>query len=145
MNRPSRDLGRRTFLKMVGCAAAANACGSGPAGPADVGDVAAGNVQTLAPGSLNAVPGQPVCVGRDAGGVYAMTLICTHQGCEIGSVSAGGLFCGCHGSAFDAHGNVVRGPASTSLAHFAVSADMSGNLTVHTGTEVAADTRLTVG
>jgi Rieske Fe-S protein len=110
-----------------------------------VGDISAGSAAALTEGSLNVISGNPACVGRDAKGIYAMTLVCTHQGCDIGqqgAVSAQGIYCACHGSEFDADGNVVRGPAIAALAHFAVSADSSGNLTVHTGTEVDPGTRL---
>ncbi len=137
---------RRVFLELVGGCVAASACSSSsPASPANVGDVAAGNVSSLSVASLKAIPGAPACVGRDANGVYAMTLTCTHQGCDIGTdgtVSAEGLRCGCHGSAFDVDGNVVNGPATAPLAHLAVTVDASGDLTVHTGTEVDASTRL---
>jgi Rieske Fe-S protein len=88
-----------------------------------------------------------LCIGRDAGGVYAMTLTCTHAGCDIGetgTVSPQGLFCGCHGSEFDANGNVVRGPASLPLDHFAVTNDASGNLTINSDLVVSATDRLTV-
>ena len=88
-----------------------------------------------------------MCIGRDSGGVYAMTLTCTHAGCDIGqtgSVGPQGLFCGCHGSEFDANGSVVRGPASRPLDHFAVTADSAGNLTIHGGQTVSAGTRLAV-
>lgn len=98
-------------------------------------------------GSLRAVSNEPVCIGRDANGVYAMTLTCTHAGCDIGtegSVSPQGLFCGCHGSAFDANGAVVRGPATQPLDHFAVTVDSSGDLTIHGGQTVAASQRLSV-
>lgn len=136
---------RRTFLKLLGSTAAANACTTGGVPPAAVGNVAAGNESSLSDPSLKAVAGQPVCIGRDAKGIYAMTLICTHQGCDMGqagTVSASGLFCRCHGSAFDANGNVVGGPAPSPLAHFAVSADAAGNLTVNTDMEVDPATRL---
>jgi cytochrome b6-f complex iron-sulfur subunit len=132
-------------LKILGGAAAANACTAGGVPPAQVGNVSAGNASDLSIGALRAIPGEPVCIGRDANGVYAMTLICTHQGCDIGqngTVSPSGLYCACHGSAFDVNGSVVRGPAPSPLAHFAVSADASGNLTVHTGTEVDPSSRL---
>jgi cytochrome b6-f complex iron-sulfur subunit len=138
---------RRVFLELVGGCVAASACSSSPASPADVGDVAAGNESALSVDSLSAIPGVPACIGRDAMGVYAMTLTCTHEGCdmgETGTVSAQGLHCGCHGSEFDVDGNVVTGPATTPLAHFAVSADAAGELTVHTGSEVDASTRLAV-
>ena len=129
----------------AGAAAAASACSSAGVGPAQVGDVPAGNVSQLAVGSLQKVGIEPVCIGRDKAGVYAMTLTCTHAGCDMGqngSVSGQGLFCGCHGSVFDANGNVVRGPATQPLDHFAVTADASGNLTVRGGQIVDAGQRL---
>lgn len=151
MVRPSDRMGRRRFLVLAGAsvgAAGAVACGSAAAvAPASVGDVPAGNVSSLPAGSLRVVQGEPVCIGRDSGGVYAMTLTCTHAGCDIGAtgdVSASGLLCGCHGSRFDANGNVVSGPAPSPLDHFAVTADASGNLTIHGGQVVDAAQRLPV-
>lgn len=115
--------------------------------PAPVGDVPAGNVSALAVGALQPIDGQPVCIGRDARGVYAMTLTCTHAGCDIaatGSVDASGLQCGCHGARFDTDGNVLRGPAPAPLDHFAVTMDMQGNLMIHGGEIVSQDQRLEV-
>jgi Rieske Fe-S protein len=112
-----------------------------------VGDVEAGEVSQVAIGSLTVVGTEPVCIGRDAAGVYAMTLTCTHAGCDIGqrgTVSAQGLICGCHGSEFDANGNVTRGPATKPLDHFDVSVDASGHLTIHGDQIVAAGQRLMV-
>ena len=149
MGSPTYRIGRRRFLVLAGASvgAAGVACGSGPVEPASVGDVPAGNVSSLPVGSLNAVGGQPVCIGRDSRGAYAMTLTCTHAGCDIGTmgdVSPSGLLCGCHGSRFDANGNVVSGPAPAPLDHFAVTVDGSGNLTIHGGQVVDAGTRLAV-
>ncbi|MFI5300880.1 MAG: Rieske (2Fe-2S) protein [Polyangiales bacterium] len=139
---------RRVFLRVFAASgvAAAVDVGCGPAGvsPLSFGTVSAGNVSALPVGSLHAVPGQPVAIGRDTGGVYAMTLTCTHGGCDMGSqgsVSSAGLFCGCHGSQFDGNGNVTRGPANAPLAHFAVSIDAAGEVTVDGAQEVAASTR----
>jgi nitrite reductase/ring-hydroxylating ferredoxin subunit len=144
-------LGRRRFLALVGTSAAlgggVGGCSSA-VGPAAVGDVPAGNASGLAVGSLTPVGGQPVCIGRDAGGAYAMTLTCTHAGCDMaqnGSVSGQGIFCACHGSEFDANGDVVRGPASQPLDHFAVTMDASGDLTIHGGEIVNAGQRLKIG
>ena len=89
----------------------------------------------------------PVFVGRDAGGLYAVTSTCTHQGCDVraeGSGDSALLMCPCHGSTFDRNGNVTRGPANKALAHFAVEIDASGNVTVHGGTQVGAATRTVV-
>jgi Rieske Fe-S protein len=137
---------RRRFLEMVGGAAALAVGGCSAASPGAFGDVAAGTASALPVGTVRPVSGEPVCVARDAKGVYAMTLTCTHQGCDLsqGSVSAEGIRCPCHGSTFDANGDVTRGPATSPLAHFAVSIDPGGNLTIHGGTEVEASTRLAV-
>lgn len=139
------ELGRRRFLVLASVGIAG--CSSSPTSPAAVGDVPAGNVSDLPVGSLRAVDGEPVCIGRDSAGVYAMTLTCTHAGCDIGemgTVSPQGLMCGCHGSRFDANGNVVRGPATTPLDHFAVTVDSAGDLTIHGGQIVDSGARLAV-
>jgi cytochrome b6-f complex iron-sulfur subunit len=138
---------RRRLLVVAGIAMTTGGCSSPGASPAPVGDVAAGNVADLPVGSLDVVGSEPVCIGRDGGGIYAMTLTCTHAGCDMGengTVSDRGLFCGCHGSEFDANGNVVRGPATRPLDHFDVTADASGNLVIHGGEIVSASQRLAV-
>jgi Rieske Fe-S protein len=139
------DPTRRRFLELMGGTAlgALSGCSSGPD---SVGDVAAGSAADLAVGTVRAVGSEPVAIGRDAKGIYAMTLTCTHQGCNIGggTVSGAGLKCPCHGSTFDANGDVTGGPATSPLAHLSVTADASGNLTIHGGTVVDASTRLTV-
>ena len=122
---------------------------SGPA-PRDAGpvlgpgDITAGNVSGLAVGGLNAISGRTVAIGRDAMGVYALTLVCTHQGCTAAPAGATGarqINCPCHGSQFDRNGAVIQGPAGRPLVHFAVTIDASGNIIVHTNTQVAATVR----
>jgi Rieske Fe-S protein len=143
----STQVDRRRFLVLAGSATATAACSSAAVGPASVGDVPAGNVSSLPVDALRVVDSQPVCIGRDSSGVYAMTLTCTHAGCDIGqtgTVSPQGLQCACHGSRFDANGNVVSGPASAPLDHFAVTVDSSGNLTIHGGQVVDSGQRLSV-
>jgi cytochrome b6-f complex iron-sulfur subunit len=144
------DVTRRRFLHIVAGGVggvAAVGCMSSGVGPEPVGDVPAGNVAILPVGSVRPLAAVPACVGRDANGVYAMTLTCTHAGCDMGqqgSVSGMGLFCACHGSRFDTNGNVVAGPAPQPLEHFAVTVDARGDLTVHGGQIVAPDQRLKV-
>ena len=142
---------RRRFLEIVGGAAAASAAAAAGYGCSSsasaIGDVAAGNVSALPVGTLEVVGSDPVCIARDSGGVYAMTLTCTHAGCDIGqggTLTPTLITCPCHGSQFDGNGNVVRGPATSPLAHYAVSVDASGNLTIHGGTEVGETTRLAI-
>ncbi len=126
---------------------AAGACSASSEGPANVGDIAAGNVADLAVGTLKGIGSQPAAIGRDADGVYALTLTCTHLSCNMatqGTVASSGISCACHGSRFDVQGNVTHGPATTGLSHLSVTADASGALTVHTGTVVAETVRLKV-
>ena len=142
---------RRRFLQIALSASTlplgTGACGGSGNGPDNVGDIAAGNAAELTVGTLKGLGSQPACIGRDADGVYAMTLTCTHQACNMatqGSVSSSGISCACHGSRFDVEGNLTRGPASAALAHLSVTADATGALTVHTGTVVADAVRLKV-
>ncbi len=143
---------RRIALKVLAAGGAAgtlaSAC-SGPAGaaPAPVGVVQAGLVSSYPVGSLEPVGNLALAVGRDAKGLYAMTLTCTHEGCNMaveGNVSASGIVCSCHGSQFDANGGVTRGPAQETLTHFAVTVDASGTITVHGDQTVAASARTPV-
>jgi cytochrome b6-f complex iron-sulfur subunit len=70
--------------------------------------------ETLAPGVAWQPPGRNVALTRDADGVFAVSLICTHLGCIV-KPTATGFSCPCHGSQFGPDGTVVRGPAPTPL------------------------------
>ena len=151
---PTREnnVTRRRFLALAGSAAAAGACSSGSGvAPTPMGDVPTVNVSALQAPALEPVGMLPWAIGRDATGVYAMTLTCTHNGCNIGTtgtVSPQGLECGTkscgHHSTYDANGKVTGGPAPGPLRHFAVTEDAMGNLTIHTDTEVDPAVRLQV-
>ena len=51
---------------------------------------------------------------RDASGLYALSLVCTHLGCTV-TVTEDALSCPCHGSRFDLQGKVLTGPADRAL------------------------------
>jgi cytochrome b6-f complex iron-sulfur subunit len=136
-------IGRRKLL-LIGGGLIAASCGpqGGPALPAQI---AAGKAVDLSTGTLRALARMGVAIGRDAGGIYALSLVCTHSGCDMsvdGAISAGTIDCFCHGSLFDAQGNVLRGPAGAPLPHFIVTEDAQGNLTIHTDQQTGAGTRL---
>jgi cytochrome b6-f complex iron-sulfur subunit len=137
---------RRSLLVFGSGVVCAHALGCG--GPTGSGSdvpttLSAGSASALRAGTLQSVAGYAVAIARDSAGVYALSLVCTHQGCAMtNNASASGIVCGCHGSVFDAQGNVLRGPALQALPHFAVTADASGQLTVHTDQMVAPSTRL---
>ena len=140
---------RREFLKVVGAVASAAAL---PACGPQAGPVAAGNIADIAEGQLVKVAAGPALLGRDAGGLYAMTSTCTHLGCDLtavgGVIGADGVItcsspCG-HGSRFDLLGDVVGGPATRPLQHWLVTVDEAGDITIVVGAEVDAQERAAV-
>jgi cytochrome b6-f complex iron-sulfur subunit len=142
-----KRLSRREVLWLGGSAAAvllaASACGSSASAAGDVGVVAAGKVSDYQVGTIKQFDAGPIFVARDAGGLYAMSAVCTHQGCTV-NIGSGALPCPCHGSVFDLNGNVQTGPASSPLPHYAVAVDAQGAVSVNTGNEVAASARVSV-
>ena len=140
---------RRRFLQIVAAGTAGAVCtGCGSDDPAvPGGPIKAGNVKDLPVNTLEPVSGQPVAIGRDDKGIYALSLICTHRSCDIstqGSVSFAGITCNCHGSKFSGNGAVTQGPANQPLEHFKVDIDAAGELTIQGGTVVDAAARTAV-
>jgi Rieske Fe-S protein len=161
------ELTRRQFCVVTGAGVVAGACGSSPQTSAP--DLAAPHDLTVVPpdltdpscpvnNKLNVGPSTMLAVGqqrfflcaklfvlRDALGIYAMTAICTHEGCTINFAPATHDFeCPCHLSTFDFNGKVTNQPATMPLDHFACSLDGNGNVIVNLGSIVAATTRLTI-
>jgi thiosulfate dehydrogenase [quinone] large subunit len=67
--------------------------------------------------------GIPAIAFRTKAGVFAYSMICTHQGCTVAyNKGAKKLQCACHGAQFDPikGGNPVKGPAETPLASIKV-------------------------
>ena len=139
-------LSRRSLLVLgLGVTASRTLGCGGPLSANLPAEIAAGTDSSIAVGTLHALAGQGVAVGRDGSGIYALSLICTHEGCDIstaGSVSASGIRCDCHGARFDGQGNLLQGPARSSLVHFLVTKDTAGQLTIHTTETVGSSTRL---
>jgi len=67
-------------------------------------------------------PDQAVVVTQPTAGVYkGFSAICPHQGCTVGQVAQGLIFCPCHLSTFSiTDGSVQQGPAQTGLPPVAV-------------------------
>ena len=98
--------------------------------------------EALAPGEPFVPPGRTVALFRDAEGVYAISIVCTHLGCIV-RPTAQGFECPCHGSGFTRDGSVTKGPAPRGLSWHAVSIDgntviVDEETTVPTGTRVTA-------
>ena len=80
-------------------------------------------------------------VVRDAGGLYALTAVCTHQGYTL--VSESGVFhCKLHGAHFTFDGAVIDGPVILPLVHYAMCTLANGHVGVITSQVVSASQRL---
>jgi nitrite reductase/ring-hydroxylating ferredoxin subunit len=97
--------------------------------------------ESLAPGAPFIPAGRSVAVFRDAEGVYAITLVCTHLGCIVKHVESG-FDCPCHGSKFGADGAVTKGPAPKALAWLEIKKTGAGAYLVDEGKEVAPGTKV---
>ena len=125
-----------------GSAGAAGGCGSGtPAG------TAVGKLTDFPSAGLYPIPSISAYVGRDAGGLYAISSLCTHQYCDMisqGQVSASGIVCYCHGSQFTLTGDVSAGPARTPLPAYAVALGADCSVYVDPNSSVPSAQRLAV-
>lgn len=98
----------------------------------------AGKPEELTPGTVKILPKHNVRIVVTDQGITAMSMICTHLGCIVGE-SEEGFACPCHGSKFDARGNVVGGPAPRGLVWLAISQAADGSVIVDKDVEVSAD------
>jgi len=63
------------------------------------------------------------------GSLVALSLLCTHVCCECSYYASSNVIaCPCHGSVFDANGNVLQGPASSPLPKVQLKVDSAGNV-----------------
>jgi Rieske Fe-S protein len=67
---------------------------------------------------------QVVVTQPSEGEFKAFTTTCTHQGCQVESVSDGHINCPCHGSRFSIEdGSPDEGPASSPLEEVSISVE----------------------
>ncbi len=148
---------RRRFLQVIGGAALAatlpacngsdpNASSSSSGGVVGVPGTGSPKVADVLPGTLVRGPGTTL-VGRDDGGLYAMTSLCTHERCDLkayGIVSAESLVCDCHGSKYTLDGKRLSGPAPASLAHLKLTVNADKTISVDPNVTVEASVRTPV-
>jgi cytochrome b6-f complex iron-sulfur subunit len=103
----------------------------------------AGKPQHYPLDSVVKVPGRPVFICRDREGLFAISAVCTHLGCIIGS-SDEGFACPCHGSVYDPSGKVVGGPAPRNLPWWRLTLATDGQLVVNAGTLVKRGEKLKI-
>jgi len=96
-------------------------------GPPTIFDI--GKASTYPDGAQQTFIDQKVSVIRHGNKIGAISLVCQHLGCTV-APSSTGYDCPCHGSKYDAMGNVTHGPAQIGLFWFQVSLMPSGDLQV---------------
>ncbi len=70
--------------------------------------------------------GTPILVIRQNATTYrALSMLCTHAGCQVNPPSGGMIYCACHGTRFDMNGNVMGGPAPSPLTNYGVTYNAS--------------------
>jgi Rieske Fe-S protein len=71
------------------------------------------------------LPDKQVVVTQPVEGEFkCFTAVCTHQGCIVSSVQAGGIRCECHGSVFSIEdGTAVNPPATNPLTEVPITVD----------------------
>jgi Rieske Fe-S protein len=113
------------------------ACGGDDGGSPDDGALDTGHTPTSPePGPLTSAadvpvgggvifPDKQVVVTQPVEGEFkCFTAVCTHQGCIVSSVQAGGIRCECHGSAFSIEdGTAVNPPATNPLTEVPITVD----------------------
>ena len=116
-------MSRRAVIAGVGLVAAGAACGRVPEAPVDPATPSPGTGRPV--GRTDEVPVGGGTIFPDArvvvtqptpGEFHGFGIVCTHDSCELTSVSDGTINCPCHGSRYAiTDGSVVRGPARTGL------------------------------
>ena len=143
----SESISRRDYLGLAGVGSAAAAIVFSTVGmlrlpkPRVLPDVAGllrlGSASKFPPGTVTVLPEHKVCVLATDDGIAVISLVCTHLGCIVKRTETG-FDCPCHGSKFGPQGELVGGPAPSSLPWLAVSQAPDGTILVDLSKEVAA-------
>jgi len=102
-----------------------------------------GRAEDIPVGTTKIIEDKKVLLMRDAEGISAVSLVCTHLGCIVATTEQG-FDCPCHGSKFNKDGKVTGGPAPKGLNWLEVSQLPSGKLVVDAGKNVAVGTKFVV-
>jgi cytochrome b6-f complex iron-sulfur subunit len=95
------------------------------------------------PEKLTPLKEGPAFIGRDAGGLFALSAVCTHLGCTV-ALTGDELTCPCHASRFASDGANLAGPASRPLAYLQLELNAAGLVEVNLAKTVSPSFRLEV-
>ena len=99
-----------------------------------------GYPEELPAGSVRVLTEHNLFVFGTPEGVYAISAICSHLGCIVSRLPDGGFDCPCHGSKFNARGQVFAGPAPSGLPWVEVRRAPNGVLYAETAAAVPRGT-----
>jgi cytochrome b6-f complex iron-sulfur subunit len=151
--RPKRQLSRREWLSLAGVGGSVAVVGLLNAAffrslyldllyePSKVFRV--GKPEHFPLDSVVKLPERPVFICRDRGGIYAISAVCTHLGCIVGT-SEEGFACPCHGSKYDPGGKVLAGPAPRNLPWWRMTLAPDGQVVVNAAEPVKPGQKLKV-
>jgi cytochrome b6-f complex iron-sulfur subunit len=94
-------------------------------------DFEIGPVDNYPLNSRTLLPDIPAVLIHTQSGFSALSLVCTHLGCTVEDDS-NSFACPCHGSRFDAEGNVTHGPAAKHLPALRIEITKDNQLILHT-------------
>ena len=101
---------------------------------------AIGKPDKFPPNSVVFLPQHRLFVFHRREGFSVVSSVCTHLGCNVRQASGSlGFECPCHGSTYDAVGNVTSGPAPKALSWHPLSFSRKGELVVDTGRKVGSE------
>ena len=100
-----------------------------------------GNPTDFPAGSATFLPDRRLYVFSSPDGLFCISSICTHLGCNVRHVGSG-FECPCHGSRYDENGRVISGPAPKALAWYALTLSPRDELIVDLDKPVGPDFRL---
>jgi cytochrome b6-f complex iron-sulfur subunit len=138
--KPMSDLSRRDFLQLArdGFLWLSAALGLGgllrfldyDPNPAPGTEFELGPAANYPPGSRTLLSDPPAMLLHNESGFSALSLVCTHLGCSV-EPNKDGFLCPCHGSHFDADGNVTHSPAVNSLHSMRVEITAENMVVLH--------------
>ncbi len=89
-----------------------------------------GSVSDYPPNSRTVAASIPALIIRNQGEFRAISMVCTHLGCNV-EAKPDGFVCPCHGSCYNSAGEVTEGPAQSALAALKVEQTAEGRLVVY--------------
>ena len=147
---PTEEVSRRAILRvslglagMLGLGAVVKFLGYQPA-PINPTRFTLKAPQDYPVGSATVLPEAKAWLFRDEGGLYAISVVCTHLGCMV-NYTSDQFECPCHGSIYNATGYVMKGPAKLPLNYLALTLSPEGAVVLDTKMIVSPSERLAVG